>query len=331
MDVNIIKGKSVLTNSGNNYSGTLSVGDTALINGGIYLCKIPANNTDAITLDLNSIGAKNVYTTYGTTLFASQIRTNGWYEFLYDSDADRFILLNSEVGYDTGWVTLSGFDFIPSGDRPKYRVIGRQLLFYGTVIIPLSNDGGATLVAYTNEASYLDKFFVAPYVGTSGGVSINPLGSIVFNQGNPVIPNNAHYPDLTYSLPSLSTFAMRRINSDTGSKEILYVAPVSLSITSGGALAIGTLYDLENLNGTDVGHSPWRFLTSNAVAGDYAVNFRSVNTNDTLHGITANTALPLDITQQTFKHQVTLDGALAENLGGFGFSISHLKGFLAPI
>lgn len=251
--------------------------------------------------------------------------------------ADNYILSSTVGGVrswvpnttpDTGWVDLLGFSFMPGGTRPQFRLIGKELKFRGTLVVPLSNDGGTTLIPYSSETSYLPQFYSAPYTGSgaTGGVLINANGSIVFNQNAAVIPSS-YFPDAVYSTPFV--IATRRINSDTVGNEIAYTATVIIILGTDGKLTIGTLYDFENLSGTNVGHSPLRFLNSNVVAGDYALNLRTVNTSDTLFGITANTPLPYDIAQQTFKHSVTFDAALPQNLGGFNVNISGLRACLA--
>lgn len=96
MDTNIIRGKSVLTNIADAYSGTLSVGDTALVDGGIYLCKISATNTTtAPTLALNGLSAKVIYLNDGGALAIGSLRINAWVALLYDLTSDKFVWIDS--------------------------------------------------------------------------------------------------------------------------------------------------------------------------------------------------------------------------------------------
>jgi hypothetical protein len=95
MDYNIIQGQSSLTNTGDVYSGTLSVGVTSYRDKGVYLCKISATNTTSVpTLNLNGIGAKTIVLNDGKALSAGSLLINGWYEFLYDSGSNKFLCLN---------------------------------------------------------------------------------------------------------------------------------------------------------------------------------------------------------------------------------------------
>lgn len=266
MDVNIIKGKCNLTNVGDDYSGTLSVGESVYVNSAVYICKISATNTTiGSTLNLNSIGPRSIFNNYGYPCYPGELRAGAWGYFLFESATNRFILANPAL-IDTGWIDLQGFSYMPLADRPEYRVIGREIYFRGSIVIPLSNDGGTTLVPYTGESSYRGQFFKAPYTGAGGGVTLNPNGSMSFNQGSPVIPNTSHYPDGSYS--SVMVFATRRVDSDVPFEEILYHAPINISITSSGAIIVGDLFDVENFSGDkNVGSSSMRAVTSNVISG----------------------------------------------------------------
>ena len=95
MDFNIIQGNSILTNVIDDYSGTLNYTISEYTNNGIYLCKISATNTTtAPTLNINSIGAKTIYTNSGLAVTIGTILINGWYLFMYDSITDGFLKLN---------------------------------------------------------------------------------------------------------------------------------------------------------------------------------------------------------------------------------------------
>ncbi len=94
---------------------------------------------------------------------------------------------------DTGWVDLDGFDYQSAIGRPQCRKIGKQIHFRGVIIIPLSNDGGATLIPIVNSNSYVSQAFKQVYTGSSGtnyGVAVNTGGTITFNLNNAVIPTS---------------------------------------------------------------------------------------------------------------------------------------------
>jgi hypothetical protein len=95
MDYNIIKGRSVLTNASDVFSGTLSVNDTEYTDGGIYICQMPITNTTTTpTLNINSIGAKTIVDLSGNSLKVGDLRLSGWYQFMYDLASTKFIVLN---------------------------------------------------------------------------------------------------------------------------------------------------------------------------------------------------------------------------------------------
>lgn len=99
MDYNIIKGKSTLTNSVDAYTGTLSIGDAAYTNGGIYIVTMPdyANTTTTPTLNLNSIGAKTIVNQQGTALSIGQLYNGCTYVLVYSLSFDHFRLLGLSV------------------------------------------------------------------------------------------------------------------------------------------------------------------------------------------------------------------------------------------
>lgn len=96
MDYNIIQGHASLTNSGDNFSGTLSVSHPSYVNKGIYLLKAPiANTTTTPTINLNSLGATTIVTRSGGALSVGQLTANGWYLFMYESGTSKFHLLTA--------------------------------------------------------------------------------------------------------------------------------------------------------------------------------------------------------------------------------------------
>lgn len=52
--------------------------------------KVEADNTGAVTLNLNSLGAKAVKRNDGAALAAEDLQEDGFYEFIYDEDNDHF-------------------------------------------------------------------------------------------------------------------------------------------------------------------------------------------------------------------------------------------------
>src|ERR687892_917678 len=97
MDVNILRGKSLLSyNSGSNaYTGSLSVADTAYVNGGIYLMYVSAANTSAApTVNYNLIGAKALVKNKNTALAVGDLISGRWYYTIYDSPINSFRVID---------------------------------------------------------------------------------------------------------------------------------------------------------------------------------------------------------------------------------------------
>lgn len=238
-------------------------------------------------------------------------------------------LATSSHVQDTGWLTLDGFEHMSAGLRPEYRVIGKEIHFRGTIVIALDN--GGALVNYTTETDYSTVLSVTPYTAGAAGtgaVDVDANGSITFNRSVAVIPTAAHYPDASYSMPY--QIIIRRINSDTAGIQLTYTATVVLIILSTGVMRIATLRDAEDFSSSTVlGNSPLRFLNSNVVANDFALDFRDTGGGDTLHGNTAAAAHTYEIVQSARTHEVTMDAANPGNLGGFMINITGLKAFLA--
>ena len=150
---------------------------------------------------------------------------------------------------DSGWIDLNGFSFLSAlSSRPQYRVINKTIHFRGTAVVPLDN-GGAVL-AYASEASYAQTATIAPCTAAvADAVSVNAAGSITFNAGSAAITSSSYYPDKTYSTPYV--IALRRVKTSTSTEETNYTAPVTINVSSGGVLSLGTLRDLENYTGTE--------------------------------------------------------------------------------
>lgn len=95
MDYNIIQGACTLTNSGDNFVGTLPINIPSYVNNGLYLVRVPINNTTATpTLNLNGLGAVTITTNTGAPLAIGQILDSGWYLLMYSS-SNRFLLISS--------------------------------------------------------------------------------------------------------------------------------------------------------------------------------------------------------------------------------------------
>lgn len=194
---------------------------------------------------------------------------------------DREYTIEANI-VDTGWVNLEGFNHYPlSIPKPQVRKIGKTLQFRGLVYIPLSNDGGATLIPLLAATSYYDEYYVAPFTGT-GGVILDSNGALYFNSNASVIPISvlpaADLLDSTYKKSGV--IATRAIDLDATYGTAL-TAYGAVSITSDKKLLFQVLKDLEITATNPAGYkgsSALRFITSDVRQGEYVPDYTSTNT-----------------------------------------------------
>jgi hypothetical protein len=93
MDYNIIQGACTLTNSGDNFTGTIPINVPAYVNNGIYIVRMSATNTTTSpTLNLNGLGARTITAKNGGTITIGQMPINSWFLVMFVS-ANVFVLL----------------------------------------------------------------------------------------------------------------------------------------------------------------------------------------------------------------------------------------------
>jgi hypothetical protein len=78
---------------------TLSPAVTGYVNGMKITFKAAADNTGAVTININSVGAKDLVHPDGSAIAAGEIVQNGIYQVLYESTIDDFILISPREGY----------------------------------------------------------------------------------------------------------------------------------------------------------------------------------------------------------------------------------------
>ena len=233
---------------------------------------------------------------------------------------------------DTDWVDLDGFDFYPvSIEKPKVRKIGKTLHFKGQVYIPLSNDGGSTLITLGSSTAYYSESFVAPYTGAGGGVLLNAAGSVTFNQGSPVIPTSV--------LPALTNLddvylhthqmATRPIDLDATYGTVL-TSHINVGITASKTLYISTIKD-EEITATRAagykGTSPLRLVTSNVRSGEYVPDYIAATTD--IHNAPSNADFPLTSATKNITWPFSCDAGEETDLGGFIFRLDGLIAYIS--
>jgi hypothetical protein len=227
--------------------------------------------------------------------------------------------------YDTGWLDLQGFDHYSGVAKPKYRIYGKTLQFRGSVVIPMTDGAGGTKT-YTGGNSYTTNTLKAP----GSTVTVNGTYSVVLNNSSSVFQSSSHHPDGTYSTGYI--VALRTIESTTAGTYIPMTAMFYVSVNSSGQLVIATVTDQEDFTSPYTGlagASPLRFLTTKVEANDYALDFRTVNTNDSLHGNDTNAALDYTVAVTAARHNISIDASNADEIGGFGFLLNGLTCMIA--
>lgn len=266
---------------------------------------------------------------------------------------------------DTGWVNLNGFDYYTgtmANAKPQCRRIGNTIHFRGTVFIPLSSDGGPTVIPLSSTTTYTTQWFVAPWTGAAdptygNGVILDALGSIAFNYNGltatNVIPGSVWTPapgdpifDGTYGLGTI--ISSRAIRTNLVNNGTALSAAIGVFISNQGILTVQTLKDIEQVPGLVPfqAASPLRYITSLVRVGEHIPNFTSANS--TVHsspnsGVTNEIAQPAPLAADNqYINNLALDydatptwpfscnAAEVTNLGGFAFRIDGLMAYIAP-
>ena len=232
---------------------------------------------------------------------------------------------------DTGWVDLDGFSYYPlSLRKPQVRRIGKVLHFRGNVIIPLSNDGGTTLIPLLASTSYNGELHTAPYTGVSGGVLLNSNGSLQFNNGLNVIPASvlSAPTNLDSDYAMLNNVALRPLNLDATYGTRLS-ASGSIGLTIDKKLYFSTLKDIELISARPsgwLGSSPLRMITSNIRVGEYVPNYIDVNTD--IQNAPSNADFPLTSGTRNTTWPISCDAAEEDQIGGFNFFLDGLIAYI---
>jgi hypothetical protein len=237
---------------------------------------------------------------------------------------------------DTGWVDLEGFEYQSAIGKPQCRKIGKQIHFRGAIIIPLSNDGGATLIPIVNSNSYVSEWYNQVFTSTNGlnkGVTVNPDGTITFNLNSSVIPTSV--------LPALTNLDGTYVNQIIGTRPLsekfgygmCLSAFFQMIISDQKKLIIQTLIDFEQPSATApnylLGTMPLRFITTTVRQFDYIPNYTGAGTyiqNATSPG---PSTLVTDINGGAAQYPVSIDAGQPDEIGGFQFRLDGLMAYIS--
>jgi len=246
---------------------------------------------------------------------------------------------------DTGWKCLEGFDtFMGTGNSyiyPQVRRIGNQLFFKGDIMVPLVAGGGGPL-AWTQSPgsnSYYGVNTVVPFQGT-GGVKVNPAGSIAFNWNASSNTNLSVLPasviptgyalDGSYIHPSGLKIATRPI--DIGNASSILSTLFAITIDSAGILRCSLVKDAEEASVSETGDafssSHLNYLVSHVVANEKVPQFAAAGT--TVYSDPSSGVQSVDIDFDTRVYPFSCDANDEDEIGGFRTALDGLTAFISP-
>lgn len=246
---------------------------------------------------------------------------------------------------DTGWVDLEGFDHYQGAmatQKPQCRLIGKVLHFRGNIILPLSNDGGTTLIPLTASTGYQQQYYNDIYVGTKG-VNLDTNGSITLNKDAAVIPTAVLAGILDSTYYKQFEIGRRQVYIDAQDGTVLTTV-VSIVLTTDKKMKIITLKDYEELStivgaagNRGIGSSHLRYIVSKVTSGEYVRDFRTDSPGgNTVHQLNADATgnVSTDAYQSTLTgvgmtYPFSCDASEEDELGGFEISLDGLLGFIA--
>ena len=243
---------------------------------------------------------------------------------------------------DSCWQNLEGFDhmngltdaYLP---RPRVRRIGNVLYFKGNALVPLASDsGGTNLVAVgTDLYAANPQAYVFQGSALQGGCTVNSGGSITFNRNSSIIPSTilpVGVTELDDTYRKTNIISYRRISLG-GNVGAVLSGVFSIIINYQGKLIIQTLKDIElisSVGNSNLGTNPLRFITSNVINEQYALNFKQANPDtSTLHSsLDTSSDLPYEIDTMAAQYDFSVDAAEPNNIGGFYFNLDGLTAFI---
>jgi hypothetical protein len=244
---------------------------------------------------------------------------------------------------DTGWVDLDGFGFYTGvytdSLRPRVRRIGNVLHFKGQVMIPIDDGAGAPLLWQYSNVPPIDTYYlsttVTPAAIGPGSVVTSSSGTIIFNQGNIVIPTSvmgvAELLDDSYT--KNYTIGNRRIQIDNAPDTSSLLTTIgNLSIASNKTLAFALLKNGEQniFSGTaayDTSHL--NYIVSHVRSGEFVPKFDNANTNVNSNALAGTISLDMEY-NANLAYQFTCNANNELNLGGFIFQLDGLIAYIDP-
>lgn len=316
------------------------------VNGGAACITIVANTKYLAELNYSSgVGGSLAVLSNGTQVVAAASSMNFSSAFSVSAVGNAV-----SVGVnDSGWLNLEGFDFLAGfSRRPQFRVIGKQVLFRGTIIVPMTaSNGGTTLTAMTQSGAgaYYTQTAV-PWVLTGGSDQsaclINTDGAIAFHQGFNIFPS-PYSDESLYTLDGAyiksNEIITRNVqSSDGGNVNLTSIVSVGITNLYGGmanVLFMQAYKDQElspyvNQPSRGLGAGNARRLITKVALNDEVPDYRTMTDNSTTSGaISGATSFTqdYDLLSPATHFAFALDAADESYLGGFQCSIDGLTAF----
>jgi len=152
MDVKLIQGTATITNAADAYTGTLSVGVTAYVNGALYMVYPNASNTTASpSLSLNGIGVTSILRENAVAAKIGDIKANTWLVLLFSLSDNAFIMINPNIPNTT---IVANTLFVNKNGNDTSATIGRMDRAYLTIGAAQSAaSAGQTIIVYPGTYS----------------------------------------------------------------------------------------------------------------------------------------------------------------------------------
>lgn len=321
------------TGSGSNLYQSILTLATNLISASLKRIQDGSGNNTALQLSNAAVRADRLEIDAVTQVSADPLVILGW-----DAGTKEVIRANSSLfgGFDSGWVNLTGYNGttqtyglptisnLPS--TPQYRVVGRQVMFRGTLCIPLQ-DSGTDLVNDYNNA----------YGSETTSVQTSQTGwtlensSKRFRVSSPrLLPSATLVPDASVRFENV--IAHRQIFSTAASGDpINLTASVDVEISTAGAIRIISIKELEfGGDGFSANQSKTnlrRFLTSHMNANDYALDFTSwrssTDGSSTVNAAFVATDATLQVPMNVYADDIEYLGGFLIDLSQFSYMISE--------
>lgn len=252
-----------------------------------------------------------------------------------NSYAGMFNYSTNPSPVDTGWLDLQGFSWVSAAIRPQYRVIGKQIVFRKSLVIPIEK--GGVILPYTGSGSYESEPTVLPTSLAGGGVVLNSAGSVTFNNGASVLQNVSHNPDASYTSPVIIATQRRNAQAPvSGNYLALYHAPFQLVLSSAGILTAITLKNVEEgFSGQQIGQSTLRYLTSKSRVNQRILDYRNIT--DSAAGVativgrsnvgTPNDPINIGLNTDVAEHLINHDPAEETEVGGYTIPLMDFKAY----